>query len=118
MPRRKNLAAENQTLKPLRRELLMLAVFGGFGLLVLPGLVYAVGAFLLGEYRPGATVGSFYADLYAALAEPSPWAWLLVLGPWLGIQWLRLLWLPTGMLLRRGKTAAPDGPAESAPGDI
>jgi hypothetical protein len=110
--------AENPTLKPLRRELLLLAVFGGFGLLVLPGLVYAVGAFLLGEYRPGATAGTFYADLYAALREPSPWAWLLVLGPWLGIQWLRLLWLPTGMLLRRGKTAAPGDTAEPSPGDI
>ena len=105
-------------MKPLQRELLVLAVFGGFGLLALPGLVYAVGAFLLGEYRPGATVGTFYADLYAALRQPSPWAWLLVLGPWLGVQWLRLLWLPTRMLLRRGNTTAPSDATESLPGDI
>ena len=105
-------------MKPLRRELLLLAALGGFGLLALPGLVYAVGAFLLGEYRPGATAGTFYADLYAALRAPSPWAWLLVLGPWLGVQWLRLLWLPTAMLLRRDKTAAPGGPDEPSPGDI
>lgn len=105
-------------MKPLQRELLVLVVLVGFGLLALPGLVYAVGAFLLGEYQPGATVGTFYADLYLALRQPSPWAWLLVLGPWLGIQWLRLLWLPTRMLLRRGKAAAQSDTAESLPGDI
>jgi hypothetical protein len=110
--------AERPTLKPLRRELLLLALLGGFGLLALPGLVYAVGAFLLGEYRPGATVGMFYADLYGQLLAPSPWAWLLVLGPWLGIQWLRLLWLPTGLLLRRGKSAGPPAPAAPAAEDI
>jgi hypothetical protein len=43
---------------------------------------------------------------------------LLVLGPWLGIQWLRLLWLPTRMLLRRGKTAGPAASPEAASGDI
>ena len=109
---------ESRTLKPLRKELLLLALLVGFGVLALPGLVYAVGAFLLGEYRPGATVGTFYGDLYGELFAPSPWAWLLVLGPWLGIQWLRLLWLPTRMLLRRGKTAGPAASPEAASGDI
>lgn len=109
---------ESRTLKPLRKELLLLALLVGFGVLALPGLVYAVGAFLLGEYRPGATVGTFYGDLYGQLLAPSPWAWLLVLGPWLGIQWLRLLWLPTRMLLHRGKAPDPAAPAAAAPGDI
>lgn len=110
--------AESPTVKPLRKELWLLAWLVGFGLLLLPGLVYAVGAFLLGEYRPGATVGTFYGDLYRELLALSPWAWLLVLGPWLGIQWLRLLWLPTGMLLRRGKSAPAHAPAEPAAEDI
>lgn len=101
-----------------RRELLLFACLAGFGLLVLPTLVYAVGVFLLGEYRPGATVGGFYADLYAELAAPALWAWLLVLGPWLGIQWLRLLWLPFRALLRRPATAAAEPNAEARPGDI
>jgi hypothetical protein len=83
-----------------RREALLLAVFGGFGLLVLPALVYLVGQFLLGEYRPGAGMGTFYADLYGHLGAASPWAWLLVLGPYLAIQLLRLLWLPLGLLMR------------------
>lgn len=101
-----------------RRELLLFACLAGFGLLVLPALVYAVGVFLLGEYRPGATVGSFYADFYAELVVPALWAWLLVLGPWLGIQWLRLLWLPFRALLRR--PAAPQHGPETGPepGDI
>jgi len=85
----------------LRREALVLAIFGGFGLAVLPALVYLVGQQLLGEYQPDATVGTFYGDLYGHLAALSPWAWLLVLGPWLAVQLLRLLWLPLRPLARR-----------------
>jgi hypothetical protein len=88
-------------LHTLKREGLLLAVFGGFGLLGLPALVFMVGEFLLGEYRPGAGMGSFYADLYGHLGALSPWAWLLVLGPWLAVQMLRLLWLPLRPLVRR-----------------
>ena len=84
----------------LRREGILLAIFGGFGLLALPGLVYLVGQRLLGEYRPDATIGTFYADLYGYLLAFSAWAWLLVLGPWLAVQFLRLLWLPLGTLSR------------------
>lgn len=78
----------------LRRELTWLAVFLAFGFLVLPALVYVVGQALLGEYRPGGGMGLFYADLYAALAKPELWAWLLLTGPYLGILVLRMLWIP------------------------
>lgn len=91
----------------------MLGIFGSFGLLALPALVYLVGQFLLGEYRPGAGMGAFYADLYGQLAAPAPWAWLLVLGPYLGIQLLRLLWLPLGWLAHR--PARPARQQRSAP---
>lgn len=101
-----------------RRELLLFAGLAGFGLLVLPALVYLVGVVLLGEYAPGATVGTFYADLYAELAAPALWAWLLVLGPWLGIQWLRLLWLPFRTLLRRRPAVATDGAEHPDGADI
>ncbi len=100
----------------LRREALLAAIFGGFGLLVLPALVYLVGQQLLGEYRPDAGLGTFYADLFARLGTPSPWVWLLVLGPYLAVQVLRLLWLPFGLLMRRHE-AAPQEARPDDPGD-
>jgi hypothetical protein len=92
----------------LRREAILLGAFGGFGLLVLPALVYLVGQRLLGEYRPEASMATFYADLYSHLAGFSIWAWLLVLGPWLAVAFLRLLWLPLGLLSRRTSPSAED----------
>jgi hypothetical protein len=92
----------------IRREAILLAAFGGFGLLVLPALVYLVGQRLLGEYRPEASMATFYADLYGHLAGLSVWAWLLVLGPWLAVSFLRLLWLPLGLLSRRTSPSAED----------
>jgi hypothetical protein len=94
-------AREHSSLQWLRREGLVLAGLGGFGLLILPALIYLVGQQLLGEYRPGATMATFYADLYSQLGAFSPWAWVLVLGPWLAIQLLRLLWLPLRRVTRR-----------------
>jgi hypothetical protein len=104
----------------LRREALVLAACFGFGLLVLPALIFLVGEQLLGEYRPGAGMGAFYADLYAQLAAMSPWAWLLVLGPWLGIQLLRLLWLPFASLMRPpvADMENEDREADDTPGTI
>ena len=95
----------------LRREAFVFGGFGGFGLLILPALIYLVGQQLLGEYRPGATVGTFYADLYSHLGAFSPWAWALVLGPWLTIQLLRLLWLP----LQRATRRAPRESGQKCP---
>lgn len=88
-------------MKWLRRELLVLIVFGGFGLLALPAMVFLVGQGLLGEYRPGAGMSVFYGDLYRHLGAMKASAWLLVLGPYLGVQLLRLLWMPLGLLTRR-----------------
>lgn len=97
----------------MKREALLFVVLGGFGLLALPGFVFMVGQVLLGEYRPGAGAGAFYADLYGHLAQWSTWAWALVLGPWLVVQLLRLLWLPMRRLLRRGTPVDDDTTAEA-----
>lgn len=99
----------------LRREALLLAILAGFGLLALPALVYAVGQVLLGEYLPGATMGTFYGDLYGHLGALSGWAWLLVLGPWLAVQFLRLLWWPLRSIMRKGGDA-PEGETGQPPG--
>ncbi len=97
----------------LRRELIWLAVMLVFGFLVLPALVYTVGDRLLGEYRPGAGMGAFYSDLYGALGRGEPWAWLLLLGPYLGILVLRILWIP---MRRRPEAEAPDTEPGAAAG--
>lgn len=99
-----------------RREVLLFAVFGGFGLLILPGIVYLVGQRLLGEYRPDAGMGGFYADLYGHLGTLSVWAWLLVLGPWIAVQTLRLLWLPLEGLMRRDSPEDRDEDGGGHPG--
>jgi len=89
----------------LRRELIWLAVLLALGFLALPAAVYWVGAELLGEYRPDAGMGRFYADLYAAAATGNAWAWLLLAGPWLGVTALRLSWR-----LSRSRPASEEGP--------
>jgi hypothetical protein len=98
----------------LRREALLLAIFGGFGLFVLPALVYLVGEQLLGEYRPDGGMGTFYADLYGHLAGLSGLAWMLVLGPWFAILLLRLLWLPLRQINRRRSARHKDEADEEA----
>ncbi|MEJ2516276.1 MAG: hypothetical protein P8080_10125 [Gammaproteobacteria bacterium] len=95
----------------LRRELIWLAVMVAFGFLVLPALIYSVGDWLLGEYRPGAGMGTFYSDLYGAFGRGEPWAWLLLFGPYLGVMALRVLWIP---LRRRRRADVPDGDSEAA----
>lgn len=91
----------------LRREAVLFGLLGGAGLLVLPALVFVVGQQLLGEYPDGG-MGAFYADLYGHLGSASPWAWMLVLGPWLGVQFLRLLWWPMQKLADRNADEAED----------
>jgi hypothetical protein len=90
----------------------MFTIFGGFGLAVLPALVYQVGQVLLGPYRPDGGMGVFYSDLYGHVGAFSPWAWMLVMGPYLAVQFLRLLWLPLGGPARR--PPGPPRPGSSA----
>jgi hypothetical protein len=75
---------------PKRRELLWFAAFGGFGLLVLPFLIYALGSRTLGPYEGGG-LGSFLATLYGDFLRFRLPAWCLLLGPYLLALALRLL---------------------------
>jgi hypothetical protein len=80
MPRRKQSILGN---RELRRALALIA----FGLVVLPLLVYAVGAVTLGT--AGSGLWEYLKVLYGSLLQLRPSAWALVLGPYLLLTLLR-----------------------------
>lgn len=85
----------------LRREAIIFAVMLIVGLL-LPIAIFYTGKVLLGEYtETGEGVRHFYGDILADLFAGSSFAWLLILGPWLGILLLRILWWPLSRRRRR-----------------
>lgn len=88
-------SAEAGTPRPrsaLGRELRWFLIVGGFGLFVLPFLIYATGAASLGPYEGG--VGSFLKTLYGDFVRLAPAAWLLLLGPYALFWAIRLLTRP------------------------
>ena len=99
-------AADPARRAPLRRELVLFGIVGGFGLVVLPWLVYFAGAATLGPYEGG--LRTFLGKLYGDLIRLSPSALGLLLGPYAIFQGARLLTRP---LRRRaaGGTFAPGG---------
>lgn len=80
-----------------RREFDFAALGLGFGLLVMPFLIYAAGVLTLGPYEGGLL--SFLGSLLGAFFTAAPSAWLLVLGPYLLFTAVRLITRP---LRRRG----------------
>lgn len=91
--------AEPERRARLRRELLIFAVLGGFGLVALPFLVYFAGAATLGPYEGGLL--TFLGKLYGDLIRLTPSALGLLLGPYILFQAARLLTRP----LRRPRTS-------------
>jgi hypothetical protein len=75
-----------------RRELGFLALLFGFGLLVMPFLIYLAGWLTLGPYEGGLL--AFLGSLLAAFFTATPSAWLLVFGPYLLFTAVRLLTRP------------------------
>ncbi len=90
----------------LRRELRIFAIVGGFGLVVLPLLVYFAGAATLGPYEGG--LGTFLVKLYGDLIRLTPSALGLTFGPYVLFQGARLLTRP----LRQRRTADDAEPKE------
>ena len=84
----------------MHRELRFLALIAGFGLLVLPFLVYLAGVLSLGPYEGGLL--AFLGSLYGAFFTLQPGAWALLLGPYLLFWILRLLTRP--MRRRRARS--------------
>jgi hypothetical protein len=84
----------------MRRELIYLAWIAGFGLLVLPFLVYLAGILTLGPYEGGLL--SFLGSLYLAFFTLQPSAWVLLLGPYVLFWIVRLLTRPLRSSRTRG----------------
>jgi hypothetical protein len=85
----------------LQRELRYLGLIAGFGLIVLPFLVYLAGVTTLGPYDGG--LAAFLGSLYGSLLRLEPGAWVLLLaGPYALFWVLRLLTRP----LRRPRAPA------------
>lgn len=87
----------------LRRELVLFAWVGGFGLVLLPFLVYFAGAATLGPYEGG--LGTFLGKLYGDLVRLTPSALALVFGPYVMFQAARFLTRPLRAARSSGKTS-------------
>ncbi|MGH8251668.1 MAG: hypothetical protein ACREVI_13410 [Steroidobacteraceae bacterium] len=75
-----------------RRELRIFGQWLGFGLVVMPFLIYLAGVLTLGPYEGGLL--AFLGALLAAFFTAKPSAWLLVAGPYLLFTAVRLLTRP------------------------
>jgi hypothetical protein len=75
-----------------RRELGCFALLFGFGLIVMPFLIYLAGVLTLGPYEGGLL--AFLGSLMGAVFTAKPSAWLLVIGPYLLFTAVRLLTRP------------------------
>ena len=105
-------ATDEPTRNRLRFELIFASACVGFGLLVLPALIYWMGAMMLGPYGEEAGLGAFYLDFFRDLAEPSARAWTLLLGPFATLSVLRLIFRKSP----RSMPAEPDPPPASPSG--
>ena len=92
----------------LRRELVLFAALLAVALVLMPPAIYYTGQALLGEYsREGEGLLHLYGQLVGDLVSGGLAAWLLFLGPWLGVMLIRLLWWP--LRPRRGDPDAGRG---------
>ncbi len=76
----------------MQRELRYFLMLAGFGLVVMPFLIYLAGVLTLGPYDGG--LPAFLKSLYGALTTLQPSAWLLLLAPYPLFWALRLLTRP------------------------
>lgn len=89
----------------LRKELLIFGLMLFVGLVLLPMAIFETGQVLLGEYSDDGTgLGHLYGVLLKDLSKGRAAAWLLVLGPWLGVQLIRILWLPLSSSVSGGQS--------------
>jgi len=65
-----------------RKELILGSACLGFGLIILPALIYLVGVPVLGAYGGGPHIGSFYGDYFRNLVDGVGRTWFVVVGPY------------------------------------
>lgn len=105
-------ATDDAARSRLRFELIFASAWIGFGLLVVPALIYWIGVMLLGPYGERSGLGTFYLDYFRDLAEPTARAWGLLLGPFATVSLLRLIFRrPSGPSPPEPRAA----PTEEAP---
>lgn len=95
------------TASHLKRELLFAALGLVLGFVLLPFLIYLIGQLIIGPYSGGTQgFGSFYGDLVRDLALPKPNSWFIVVGPYLMLLGLRLIFF-------RSSASPTDAPSNS-----
>ncbi len=72
------------------KELLIAVVLLGFGLFALPPLVFWVGSRIVGDYGAENGLDALTRQVWSDLAGGGVFAWLLVGGPFIVVQLLRL----------------------------
>ena len=66
------------------------------GLIVMPALIYVVGRYTLGAYSHGtlyeanSNVFTLFFDFYKGLFEPRPSCWVVVIGPFVFLSFVRI----------------------------
>ena len=96
-----NASKSKKTRDPWRRELLIATVMLAFGLFALPMAIYAVGVRVIGGYGAAGGMLDLVESVWRDLLGLAPWAWLLVLSPYVVVQALRLtlrMWRPARIL--------------------
>ena len=78
------------TASAIRRELLWLLIGLPLGLLLLPVLIWLVGARTFGPYA-GGEAGDLVNHFFQGLGQGAPTFWLVAVGPYVGLLLLRVL---------------------------
>ncbi len=78
------------TASAIRRELLWLIIGIPLGVLLLPVLIWLVGARVFGPYA-GGEVGDLVSHFFRGLGQGEPAFWLVAVGPYVCLLLLRVL---------------------------
>ena len=101
----------------LKREMIVFLGLSTIGFTLVPLSIYMVGKRILGNYGDGGILKDLYADLYSRFVAFEPGAWILLLGPWLFITFVRLLYQPLKWKRKpKSLPASPETINPEAPG--